>query len=127
VKIQVEVFWVVTPCNEVQTAYITLKIVAAWFSETSVSYHNTTRRHNPEDLDSKLKTCNAESPLKKFKRNPINNLETQILLTDRQDLSIMRPLNSPRAKKSLREPSKHEATTVDGNKVVKARRAKLRL
>jgi len=36
---------------------------AAWTSETSVSYHNATRRHNPEDLDLKhhrlksLKTC----------------------------------------------------------------------
>jgi hypothetical protein len=27
---------------------------AAQASETLISYHNTTRRHNPEDLDSKL-------------------------------------------------------------------------
>jgi len=37
--------------SDVHTASIfTLKIDAARFSETSVSYYNTTWRHNPEDL-----------------------------------------------------------------------------
>jgi hypothetical protein len=30
-----------------------LKMEAAWTFETMVAYHNTTRRHNPEELDLK--------------------------------------------------------------------------
>jgi hypothetical protein len=41
VKIHIEFFWFVTPCS----------IVAAWTSETSVSYHKITRRQNPENLN----------------------------------------------------------------------------
>jgi hypothetical protein len=55
VKIQIEVFCIVTPCSVPEDlAAFTLKMEAASPSEMLVSYHITTRHHNSEDLDLKV-------------------------------------------------------------------------
>jgi hypothetical protein len=49
---QIEVFWVVTPCSVLAGYQPTrLKMKAAWIFKTLLSYYNTTRHHNPENLN----------------------------------------------------------------------------
>jgi hypothetical protein len=89
VMFHVEVFWVVTPysfvvryqrfgvpcCLHLQGKaagvrdngidiglHFTLKMEAAWISESSVSYHINTRRHNPEDLKNLIQFPEVSSP-----------------------------------------------------------------
>jgi hypothetical protein len=52
VKIQVEVFWIVTPCGVVTEYQLSEVHATSIFStsETLVSYHNITQHHKPERL-----------------------------------------------------------------------------
>jgi len=62
VMFQAEVFWVVMPCSIVVgyqrfggpcCLLLQGEMKAVWTSETLVSYPNTIRHHNPEELDLK--------------------------------------------------------------------------
>jgi hypothetical protein len=93
VKILVQIFGVVTPCN-VLVGYKRfrgpcflhlqgedfVKMEAARSSETLVSYHNICWRHNPEDIDLNL-------PFKVHNRRKSVNKETRKLVPKRQRLS----------------------------------------
>jgi hypothetical protein len=82
VKIQVDVFWVVTSCSDVvgYQCFGTLcclclqgevKMEAEWSSEMVASYHIITRRHNPEDLDLTAQQSLVLEPNTKFYRNSL--------------------------------------------------------
>jgi hypothetical protein len=77
VKIQVKVFWAVTPCDAAvgyqcfrglccPHLHFTLKMDAAWSSVMVVSYCNITCHHNPEDLDLKHHQMEAAWPSEKI-------------------------------------------------------------
>jgi hypothetical protein len=82
VKIQVEVCWVVTPCRVVgyqrfgptYCLHLQSEVGAVLNPETLIFYHNTTRRHKPEDLD--LNLHSRENPKSRGKHLiPVAKLE----------------------------------------------------
>jgi len=76
VKIQVEIF-----CVVVGHRRVTLKMEAAWSSETVVPHHNTTRRKNPEDLESNSDFCFVPRFVCYAVSHEENNLRTFNLVT----------------------------------------------
>jgi hypothetical protein len=58
VMFHIGVFWVVTSCSAV-VGY--LKMEAKWTFETLLTYHRTTRRHNPKAVDLKQKLNNLHT------------------------------------------------------------------
>jgi hypothetical protein len=60
----VEIFGIVTPCIAVVGyQHLTVKMVAAWTSETLVLCHSTTQLHNPEDLNLKDSRNSGRGPV----------------------------------------------------------------
>jgi hypothetical protein len=46
--------------------HFTLKMESAWTSETLISYHSTSRHHDPEDLDTSPWRWRQHGPLKRW-------------------------------------------------------------
>jgi hypothetical protein len=72
-------------CKKGIQVTFTLKMRAAWFSETVVYYHNTTRRQNPEDFD--LNLCRHDNRKSRV-REPTYFFHTKIEIYLWQSTSI---------------------------------------
>jgi hypothetical protein len=82
---KVEVSWLVIPCSVIIGYqnfrgpccfhHFTLKMEAAWTSETLVSCDNTMQHHNPEDLDMKHHCCESPKTCARYIKLQIMHLE----------------------------------------------------